>query len=137
MEIACLLNIRLNSECGSYRGKEELASLGECKDNISGHLASCHLSRESLLEFQLILARSGLNNVSADQFSHMKICPKHRNQIEKFTKGRHHIMSNELTSLTLIWQRISNGFSAEQYLLDHVSIYCNLRIYSLRKICSN
>ena len=84
MEMPCFLNTRLNSECGSDRGKEEIVSLGEFKDNISGHLASCHLSRESLSEFQLILARSGLYDVSADQLSQMKICPKHRHQIGKF-----------------------------------------------------
>ncbi len=84
MEMPCFLNTHLNSECGSDRGKEEIVSLGECKDDISGHLARCHLSRQSLSEFQLILARSGLYDVSADKLSQMKIYPKHRHQIGKF-----------------------------------------------------
>ncbi len=83
MEMPCFLNTRLNSECGSDRGKEEIVSLRECKDNISGHLASCHLSRESLSEFQLILARSGLYDVSADQLSQMKICGRNTSAYEK------------------------------------------------------
>ena len=43
----CFLKTRLDSECGSDRGKEEVVFLTECDDDISGYLASCHLSRES------------------------------------------------------------------------------------------
>ena len=81
------------------------ACFAECNNDISGHLASCHLSREYLSEFQLILAQSGLSDVPEDQLLHMKICPKYWYQTGKFWrpsrtcqypghegKARHHVM---------------------------------------------
>ena len=68
---ACFLKTRLNSECGNDRGKKGSVCLADCNDDISGHLAICHLSRESLSESQPILAQSRLSDV--DQLLHMKI----------------------------------------------------------------
>ena len=34
-----------------------------CKDDIRGHLSSCHLSWENIEEYELILARAGLFDI--------------------------------------------------------------------------
>ena len=34
-----------------------------CKDDIRGHLSSCHLSWENMEEYELILARAGLFDI--------------------------------------------------------------------------
>ena len=84
MQSNCFLKFRVISECGSDRGKDEIVNLADCNDEIAGHLAGCHLSRESLSEYQLILALSGLYDVAENQLLKMKICPKHRHQMGKF-----------------------------------------------------
>ena len=41
----------------------ENVMLTKCKDDIRGHLSSCHLSWENIEEYELILARAGLFDI--------------------------------------------------------------------------
>jgi hypothetical protein len=84
MEEKCFLHDRSSSECGSDRGSSECISLVSCNEIVTGHLARCHLSRESLNEYQLILARAGLFDLNEEQLQSIKICPKHRNNFGRF-----------------------------------------------------
>ena len=58
-----------------------LFRLGECKDSITTHLNTCHLSRESMTEFELILTRAGVFELPPPKVNEMMICPKHRHSI--------------------------------------------------------
>ena len=84
MDQICFLRDRNVGECGSDRGTSAYVSLGSCNDDIIGHLAGCHLSRERLTEYQLILARAGLFDLPDEQLQCMKICPKHRHNLGRF-----------------------------------------------------
>ena len=84
MEEECFLHDRNIGECGSDRGTSVCVSLCNCNDDVSGHLAGNHLSRECLAEHHLILARAGLFHLNDDQLQCMKICPKHRHNLGRF-----------------------------------------------------
>ena len=84
MEENCFLHDRNIGECGSDRGTSAYVSLSGCNDDVSGHLAGCHLSRECLTEYQLILARADLFDLAEEQLQCMKICPKHRHNLGRF-----------------------------------------------------
>ena len=84
MKQECFLLERTIGECGSDRGTSVCVSLCDCNDDVSGHLAGCHLSRECLAEHQLILARAGLFHLTDDQLHSMKICPKHLHNLGRF-----------------------------------------------------
>ena len=66
MEEKCFLHDRSSSECGSDHGSSECISLLSCNEIVTGHLAQCHLLRESLNEYQLILARAGLFDLNEE-----------------------------------------------------------------------
>ena len=70
--------------CGPSRGSTDLVSINKCVDDISIHLANLHLSRDSISEKGLILARAGLSNLSALDLESMNICPKHRHGFGKY-----------------------------------------------------
>ena len=52
----------------------------ECKDDITGHLQSCHLSKlvGSVEEHDVILMKAGKFDLPTHQQESMWICPKHR-----------------------------------------------------------
>ena len=58
------------------------------KRSITNHLNTCHLSRETLTESQLILARAGIFDFPVSKFSETMICPKHRHTLGKYWKQR-------------------------------------------------
>ena len=69
------------SVCGKFRDTEDCSSkLLECKDDISYHLRSCHLSKlvGKIEEYQLILARAGMFYIPSKDQDEIWICPKHR-----------------------------------------------------------
>ena len=70
------------------RGMTGLFRLGECNDSITTHLNTCHLSRESMTEFELILTRAGGFELPLPKVNEMMICPKHRHSLGKFWKQR-------------------------------------------------
>ena len=57
--------------------------LTKCTDDIRRHLFSCHLSRENMQEYELIIARAGLFDTPESQLEKMLICPRHRNVLGK------------------------------------------------------
>ena len=65
-----------------------LFRLGECNGSITTHLNTCHLSREIMTEFELILTRAGVFELPLPKVSEMMICPKHRHSLGKYWKQR-------------------------------------------------
>ena len=65
-----------------------LFRLGECNESITTHLYDCHLSRESMTEFKLILTRAGVSELPLHKVNEMMICPKHRHSLGKYWKQR-------------------------------------------------
>lgn len=84
MDTTCSLSERVGISCGESRGVIEVQSLLDCQSDISGHLASCHLSKSDLKEYELILVRAGLFHLPIEQVQCMTICQKHRNNLGKF-----------------------------------------------------
>ena len=82
MDGDCFLKYQGN--CGGDRGDCNIVSIDECKEDVSGHLLSVHLSREEFSESELILSRAGLFDVSKEQMHLMYICPRHRNSLGRF-----------------------------------------------------
>lgn len=74
--------------CGESRGACTIITLKECQEDIRGHLANCHLSRSYMKEYELILARAGLFNLTEEQVSSMTVCPTHRNTLGRFRRPR-------------------------------------------------
>ena len=69
------------SECGAFRDVADCSQkLVNCKDDISHHLQSCHLSKlvGKIQENELILARAGMFYVPTTKQEDMWVCPKHR-----------------------------------------------------------
>ena len=67
----------------------ECVNILECLDDVSTHLSRCHLSREKLCEYDLILLRCGMFNISNDRLQKMRICPNHRYNLGKFWRPSH------------------------------------------------
>ena len=80
----CSLNAAAGSDCGSSRGLEEFTNLNNCIDDITTHLAKCHLSKEQISERNLILMRAGLYCLGEKNIEGMTVCPKHRHAFGKF-----------------------------------------------------
>ena len=57
--------------------------LTKCKDDIRGHLSSCHLSWENIEEYELILARARLFDIPESHLEKMWVCPRRRNALGK------------------------------------------------------
>ena len=90
MAMSCFLlhSFEYRGGCGDSRGMTGLFRLGECNDSITTHLNNCHLSRESMTEFELILTRAGVFELPLPKVSEMMICPKHRYSLGKYWKQR-------------------------------------------------
>ena len=69
-------------------GTSGIISLLQCNDIIESHLASIHLSRETITEGQLILARAGLFDLDESLVAQMSVCAKHRHTYGKFWRPR-------------------------------------------------
>lgn len=81
MEGKCLFEARERGSCASF----ELHRLSDCNNDISGHLNVCHLSHMigSLREFELILNRAGLFDLSPVQIESLWVCERHRANMGK------------------------------------------------------
>ena len=90
METSCFLSClsKYKGTCGNSRGVTESVRLEDCDESITNHLNSCHLSRETLTESQLILARAGIFDFPVSKLSETMICPKHRHTLGKYWKQR-------------------------------------------------
>lgn len=80
----CSFNAIVKGDCGASRGLETLSLLRDCDDDVGAHLVSCHLSKESLTETDLILVRAGLLSLNESQIEKMSICPRHRHSLGRF-----------------------------------------------------
>ena len=90
METSCFLSClsKYKGTCGNSRGVTESVRLEDCNESITNHLNTCHLSRETLTESQLILARAGIFDFPVSKLSETMICPKHRHTLGKYWKQR-------------------------------------------------
>lgn len=70
--------------CGESRGVDEVVKISSCINDVNSHLATCHLSKSGLSESQLILARSGLFDISPEQIESMTVCASHRHKLGRF-----------------------------------------------------
>jgi hypothetical protein len=62
-----------NFACGESRGIQKVVKIGECNEDICNHLRSCHLTRLTINESELILARAGHFNPTQEQLTNMTI----------------------------------------------------------------
>ena len=62
----------------------DLTKLLDCKDDVTSHLSTYHLSKTRLSEYELILARTGLFDWKYEDVSNWWICPRHRHTFGKF-----------------------------------------------------
>ena len=83
---ACFMKTKDSSGCGEFRGQKSLTSLLECTSDISCHLRRCHLSRENISEYQLILKRAGQFHLSEGNIAEMSVCPRHRGKLGAYWK---------------------------------------------------
>jgi hypothetical protein len=56
-------------------GAQEFTALNNCIDDITAHLAKCHLSKERISEKKLILVRAGLYCLGEKTIEGMTVCP--------------------------------------------------------------
>ena len=86
MEPICSSSELAKSPCGEFRKSPNIVrKLLECKDDITGHLQACHLSRlvAKIEEYELILVRAGIFVFPPNQLEKMWICPKHRYNLDR------------------------------------------------------
>jgi hypothetical protein len=62
-----------NFACGESRGIQKVVQIGECNEDIYNHLRSCHLTRLTINESELIFARAGHFNPTQEQLTNMTI----------------------------------------------------------------
>ena len=86
--MSCFLSRTCADFCGDSRGTSGIFSLLQCTDSIESHLATIHLSRETITEGQLILARAGLFDLDESLVAQMFVCAKHRHTYGKFWRPR-------------------------------------------------
>lgn len=84
MDKTCSFSGVGNICCGESRGENNIINLSECQADLANHLSSCHLSKSSLREDELILARAGHFNLTEDLISQMRICPNHRHKLGRY-----------------------------------------------------
>jgi hypothetical protein len=53
--------------CGASRGLREISCLFDCKEDMSGQLSNCHLSKSNSRESEFIDIRAGMFNRTEDQ----------------------------------------------------------------------
>ena len=63
-------------------------NLLQCTDSVESHLSLIHLSKESVTEGELILARAGLFDIDDSVMAKMLVCAKHRHTYGKFWRQR-------------------------------------------------
>ena len=87
--INCSFHERDCNECGfsSLSGRSDYVALVDCNDDMTNHLAGCHLSKSVLKEHEVILARAGIFRWTEGQVKEMVICPKHRDRYGKYWRS--------------------------------------------------
>ena len=60
-----------------------MVPLSECNSDIRTDLRRCHLTKENVMEIELVLRRAGYFNKKCQQVENMFVCPKHRANLGK------------------------------------------------------
>ena len=85
---SCFFREIVETECGPSRCVEGNVLVSECMDDITLHLASCHLSKCSKVnKNELILVRAGIRGLSEEQVSKMTICTRYRHLLGRFWRA--------------------------------------------------
>ncbi len=121
------------SECGAFRDVVDCSQkLVNCKDDISHHLQSCHLSKlvGKIQENELILARAGMFYVPTTKQEDMWVCPKHRYNLGRNWRPLKRANSQRIqdkrrsikTKMLLTWkcQKVSKYNLELRFQLDQV-----------------
>ena len=84
--IKCSFSGLGKSSCGDFRcSTYTVCRLRECQEDIKNHLKACHLSKLSgIMEYELILVRSGLFDVPPERQEEMFACTKHRHNLGSY-----------------------------------------------------
>jgi hypothetical protein len=64
--------------CGASRGLRESSCLFDCKEDMSGQLSNCHLSKSNSRESEFIAIRAGMFNRTEDQLKIVDVIPTDR-----------------------------------------------------------
>ena len=126
----CFLESRDCSGCGHFSGVSAPISLLECQDDVSSHLKYYHLSSK-ILEYELILFRSGHFGLEMGKLKQMFVCSKHRNALGKHWKCGKSTCQHpehkgkwerkETKCSTPDWLEMFSKFTELQLQSDHVS----------------
>ena len=126
----CFLESRDCSGCGHFSGVSAPISLLECQDDVSSHLKYYHLSSK-ILEYELILFRSGHFGLEMGKLKQMFVCSKHRNALGKHWKCGKSTCQHpehkgkrerkETRCSTPDWLEMFSKFTELQLQSDHVS----------------
>ena len=81
------LKAKDEKNCGDSRGACGIVRMSDCNDEIRNHLISCHLSKETLSENELILAMAGFFNLPREDVARMWICFRYRHTLGKFWRS--------------------------------------------------
>ena len=87
-KMSCFVSFKDAAGCGEFMGQNNLERLSNCKQDVSAHLRRYHLSKENLLEYNLILLRAGFLNVPPSQLENMLVCSRHRGNLGVFWRSR-------------------------------------------------
>ena len=126
----CFLESRDCSGCGHFSGVSAPISLLECQDDVSSYLKYYHLSSK-ILEYELILFRSGHFGLEMGKLKQMFVCSKHRNALGKHWKCGKSTCQHpehkgkwerkETKCWTPDWLEMFSKFTELQLQSDHVS----------------
>ena len=84
MAALCSFSCISGGKCENSRGCTDLVPLSVCNADISGHLIKHHLSRESVSEKDLTLARAGLLQITDELIEKMMVCSAHPHELGKY-----------------------------------------------------
>lgn len=85
----CSFHGRDSTECGfsNLSRRSDYVALLDCND-MTNHLAACHLSRSALKEYEIILVRAGIFRwAESEEIKKMMVCPKHRDRYGKYWRS--------------------------------------------------
>ena len=85
----CSFHRRDSTECGfsTLSGRSDYVSLMDCNDDMTNHLSVCHLTKSSLKEHKVKLARAGIFRWAEGKVKQMVICPEHRDHYRKYWRS--------------------------------------------------
>ncbi|CAH3162743.1 unnamed protein product, partial [Pocillopora meandrina] len=130
---------------GTSRGITQFVSLRNYNESIVKHLSSCHLSRETLTEYELILARVGIFELPVSKLGETIICPRHRKRLGKPCQypthqgGRKAIKNGYVVNLKMAKEilKFMEWLSRLDQVSQEISEKASISIFLHPVICSN